>query len=397
MGIKFYNSWNAFLKEQDSGETFDFSNGDNSVSSDKDSISGPKQQEQEPDPSAKKCKRPYSSLNKYFENLGFHEICELGGGAHGMVYEITSNKNGKRVAVKIVYSDGDGNPTKEVDNYSKAQQLKSRLPEEYKFILPTVYISRIAAVPNPSGRMVSSAFIMMENLEPLPKEIKTSLFYSNPYSGSVKNNKLYRNKKILSDYSLIREIVKSTIKEIDLFTFDRLREMGEENVDKIIDLIASKFYKNKIETPFKLTHLRPTPLEYYELPIDAKKLFFVLFDTVLKVFQTKLGFYNNNPEVLESILFKRFFKTFTRPVISGGPEYKDVSFLHGLDKISPEARKRIEDVLPETNKFREAMEYLASIGFVANDIHNMNVMMRKSTNELVIVDFGLFKRKSSTQ
>ena len=63
------------------------------------------------------------------------------------------------------------------------------------------------------------------------------------------------------------------------------------------------------------------------------------------------------------------------------------------EKMSDEAAK----LFPEAESMLNAIRVLSKEhGFSARDVHSRNVMMRPDSNELVIVDLGLFQIKGDT-
>lgn len=331
----------------------------------------------------------------YINSLGFYINKTLGSGMDGKVYEVEDKNTGQRMALKITPSWGNGDADREQENYEFVRNNRDSFAQYAKY-LPVVYSSKIEDIPYENepidGRKGKAAVITMELLKPLPKEFLRSIFNLTRNTGPEDQqiNKM-RDDRLFSDEKLIKRLLSMAI---DFLRDDVKRKFRPEDREKIISDTINEFYSS--DTTDKLKSMTQSPQERSIMTKKATVLKHIFGD---KVFEKRLEneqdprmkqIFLDNQEYDKKEFQRQFTKAYARPLISGGIGLKDTSGLKGID-YGPEAGSEVSDVFPETQNLRDAMNYFFRQGKLRSfDVHSGNVMMRPSTNDVVIVDLGRF-------
>lgn len=325
----------------------------------------------------------------FFEQEGIVIEKELGRGAHGIVSLAIDKKTGKRFAVKMI-KGGDqfsgADPVREVENYKFVKDNRESLGEDAKY-LPVVYKAEMVDIPvagqTMKGRTFPYGLIYMEELLPLPAQVARGLFAASRMDAKDLKK---RDKRLFDNPNLVSGLIALGINLIKRNTRDFISLEGEEYATK---RIMERFFtmKNKPErSKFNKRFLSKQAAVLVPIFIDE------VYESMLQypADERDLRIIEDYKEMIRTELRTAFVKAYQRPMISGGENLPNFSALKGLDQFF-KREKEIEETFPETIGVRKAMKKFLGRGLVAKDVHSDNVMMRPKTNDIVIVDLGLFR------
>lgn len=344
-----------------------------------------------PDPQP--ARRPLTGLKLFLSEKGYYLDGKIGSGQDGKVYKATNKKTGQAVAVKTVqaYQGGGASAGKEVQNYKFVKDNYNSFGA-YKKYLPVVYEASMEEIPlegeSMDGVKVPHAFIVMEQLEPLPTDVARALFAALGNSDKNKRAREIRDKRLLKNPKLVSSLLNIA-----------WGMMGNEG--NYLTMDAQFAAEKKIMERFfagRLPAVRPDPYIRKMAMSDLGKKLMMLYIQI--TYQEMLNHPENegHKEVIEQYkehmketLLISFEKAYSKPLVSGaeGRELSQTSALRGMDQFHGQ-EDELEQEFPEIMFVRDAMKKFASREFRPFDVHAGNVMMRPGTNDIVIVDLGRF-------
>jgi len=341
---------------------------------------------------------PEEKYEKFFNPKGWYFESEilLGVGAHGKVWRATNKETGQRAAIKVLpigMDLGYAELKAELENYEFLKNNRNSMPKEVAKHFPDVY---------ETGRIVSRiGYIIMELLEPMPISIERALFQ---VLGDVEGRKV-KTKRILTD---------------------------PETLSQIFDIVIndSYFHSNVYNKLSKLTRREGLVDAYREIEETSKEAFRAYMANeptpTLPTFTSGGGslfrtYFKSDEEIrLASFILDSTFKMLSRlyedfdKAVTGelndelGKEW-DRYFLRSFgsttsDQLKAQLAKSVipsqmsgrsqynvrKTAFPEAESLFNAMDYVHKDEFVPGDVHGRNVMVRPNSNELVIVDVGMF-------
>ena len=326
---------------------------------------------------------------------------ELGEGAFGKVYRATNKETGQRAAIKILPVSAGmdlGFPelAAELENYEFIKNSRNTFPEEVAKHFPEVY--ETGKINNRTG------YIIMELLKPMPTSVKNSLFATTGdlEGRAVKTDRILADPETLSQiFDLVisnsyfhshiyNKLSKLTRREGLVDAYDVTKETAEE---------AFRAYMSNEPTPTLPDFISGggNLFSIYFKSDKEKRLASFILDSMLKMLSR---LYENFDEAITGALndegqkigrnwhmnFLRSFGNTTSAQLKG-----ELAKAVIPTKMSARAQYDVrKTAFPEAESLFNAMEKMHGEQFEPADVHGRNVMVRQGTNELVIVDLGLF-------
>lgn len=279
----------------------------------------------------------------------------LGRGAYGTVLDVLYN--GENCALKIT------RPA-DIPGYECVKGIRDKCPPEVARHLPKIYVIDSYNKIN---------IIVMEKLEPLSREIKYSIKTGR---GTTKYSIKKRRNEFLDKF-LYKVIEKSMIEN----------KINTSNIDEIYDkVIESDAFKELYESD---------ELMFEESPVSGSSDFY----------RMGYGYENlkadekaNNMVIFISNVISRFEDVYDKSylIMDIRVNLRELSQMYFWPlKISVDEVENIPDYLDSGNEelksFNNAIKWLNSNANISgDDMHDENVMVRKSDGALVIADVGLF-------
>ena len=366
--------WNQFLTEAAS-PTFNL-NGD---------------QPTKPDPQPER--RQLTGLKLFLSEKGYYLDKLLGSGMDGKVYKATNKETGQTVAIKTIDANqgGGASAEREVKNYKFVKDNYDSLGENKKY-LPVVYEASMEDIPaegeDMDGMKKKAGFIVMEQLEPLPTDVARALFATAGNSERNKKARELRDKRLLKNPKLVSSILN--------IAWSLMEREGE-----YLSMDAQFAAEKRIIKQFfsgNLPAVRPEPYIRKMAMSDLGKKLMMLYIQITYEEMLKHPESEEHADILhqykqhmKETLLMSFEKAYSKPLVSGaaGRELTQKSGLRGLDQFYGQ-EDELEKEFPEIAGVRAAMKEFSGRDFKPFDVHSGNVMMRPSTNDIVIVDLGRF-------
>ena len=281
---------------------------------------------------------------------------KLGAGVFGTVFDVALQ--GKRYALKVTENKKDFNA------YSAGAKLKSKVPAIPSSALPQIF---------KQGSKGIWYFTLMEYLEPLSHTMKSSL--SKDYAQFAKIELGITNK-------MIGKFSKDFVTNIKEHLIDAMRSSREELLsavmsDKHLPELKSDLLNGKIWPQAEVRHN------------NVPEGFFRSESYFLQFFRQAFMSVKNSPaEGLCSLRISEIYANKLKPYIdfrhfpSGG---------QGKGDFSSFSKPQFED--KRVKKLMLALRWLDQNDYINgwSDAHFDNIMIRTSTNELVVADIGMFR------
>jgi len=337
---------------------------------------------------------------KFFNPKGwyFESEMELGRGAFGKVYRAENKETGQRAAIKMLpfgLDLGKEELAAELENYEFIKNSRNTFPEEVAKHFPEVY---------ETGKINSKiGYVVMELLEPMPTEVKNSLFAT---SGDLEGRAV-KTKRILADPETLSQIFDLVISDsfFHSHVYDKLRKLtkreGAQTYTEVEETAKEAFriYMTTKETPDLPGFISGggNLFSIYFKGDEEKRLASVILDSMLKMFsriyenfdEAITGALNDDGQRIGRNWHMNFLRSFGNNVSQQlkGQLARAVIPTKMSDRAQYDVRKT---AFPEAESLFNAMAYVHGEQFEPADVHGRNVMVRQGTNELVIVDLGLF-------
>ncbi len=312
---------------------------------------------------------------KAIEETGLILNRYLGEGKHGKVYEVENKKTGQRMAAKVI-STLNSQIYNETKNYNWIIKNRDKLPDDIKQHLVEVY----ELIETPDRKYL---LILMEQLEPARRDVIDQIFAHDKESkySEEKEDRIFRDSE--ATYEIINKVLKAN---------NMLRNMrnyrGLSNTDRTraANSILGVFLSDQ-EVPESSIEQVYTMLENYEISTPQwQRLFNAILNETEKLLHSK----DKDPQVDRAILWAA--ATSIDDALQYNVSKQIIPVKYGAGYVDPQAGAgpEIAAVFPEIEGILKTIKYFAEHGWRARDLHAGNVMTRSDTNQLVIVDVGLF-------
>ena len=334
---------------------------------------------------------------KFFNPKGwyFESEMELGRGAFGKVYRAENKETGQRAAIKVLPMGmdlGTDELAAELENYEFIKNSRNTFPEEVARHFPEVY---------ETGKINRKiGYVIMELLEPMPTDVKNSLFAT---SGDLEGRAV-KTKRILADPETLSQIFDLVISDGFFIShvYDKLRKLTKREGAQIYTEVeetakeAFRVYMTTKETPVLPGFISGggNLFSVFFKSDEEKRLASVILDSMLKMFSRV---YENFDEAitgaLNDTIGKNWHMNFLRSFGNNVSQQLKGQLARAVipTKMSDRAQYDVrKTAFPEAESLFNAMAYVHGEQFEPSDVHGRNVMVRQGTNELVIVDLGLF-------
>ena len=299
----------------------------------------------------------------------------LGEGSYGKVYEVEDKETGQRMAAKVVPTTSTGFAS-ETKNYNWIVKNRDKLPNDVKQHLVEVY-----ELIETSDRQY--LIILMEQLTPARRDVIDQIFAHDKESkySEEKEDRIFRDSE--ATYEIINKVLKAN---------NMLRNMrnyrGLSNTDRTraANSILGVFLSDQ-EVPESSIEQVYTMLENYEISTPQwQRLFNAILNETEKLLHSK----DKDPQVGRPILWAA--ATSIDDALQYNVSKQIIPVKYGAGYVDPQAGAgpEIAAVFPEIEGILKTIKYFAEHGWRARDLHAGNVMTRANTNQLVIVDVGLF-------
>ena len=264
----------------------------------------------------------------------------------------------------------------ELKNYNWIIKNRDKLPDDIKQHLVEVY----ELIETPDRKYL---LILMEQLEPARRDVIDQIFAHDKESkySEEKEDRIFRDSE--ATYEIINKVLKAN---------NMLRNMrnyrGLSNTDRTraANSILGVFLSDQ-EVPESSIEQVYTMLENYEISTPQwQRLFNAILNETEKLLHSK----DKDPQVDRAILWAA--ATSIDDALQYNVSKQIIPVKYGAGYVDPQAGAgpEIAAVFPEIEGILKTIKYFAEHGWRARDLHAGNVMTRSDTNQLVIVDVGLF-------
>ena len=312
---------------------------------------------------------------KAIEETGLILNRYLGEGSYGKVYEVEDKETGQRMAAKVVPTTSTGFAS-ETKNYNWIIKNRDKLPNDVKQHLVEVY----ELIETPDRQYL---IILMEQLDPARRDVIDQIFAHDKESkySEEKEDRIFKDPE--ATYEIINNVLKAN---------NMLRNMrnyrGLSNTDRTraANSILGVFLSDQ-EVPESSIEQVYTMLENYEISTPQwQRLFNAILNETEKLLHSK----DKDPQVDRAILWAA--ATSIDDALQYNVSKQIIPVKYGAGYVDPQAGAgpEIAAVFPEIEGILKTIKYFAEHGWRARDLHAGNVMMLDDTNQLVIVDVGLF-------
>ena len=298
----------------------------------------------------------------------------LGEGSYGKVYEVEDKETGQRMAAKVVPTTSTGFAS-ETKNYNWIIKNRDKLPNDVKQHLVEVY----ELIETPDRQYL---IILMEQLSPARRDVIDQIFAHDDKSKYSEE----KEERILQDSEATYEIINNVLKANNMLKNMRnYRGLSNTDRTKAANNILGAFLSDQEVPESSIEHVY-TMLTTYEISTPRwQRLFNAILNEVEKLLQP-----------LTTKVIDRSIMWTAATSVDGSLQYyinkHIIPLKYGAGYVDPQAGAgpEIAAVFPEIEGILDTIQYFARKGWRARDIHAGNIMMRADTNQLVIVDVGLF-------
>jgi serine/threonine protein kinase len=341
---------------------------------------------------------------KSIEETGLVLNRYLGEGKHGKVYEVEDKKTGQRMAAKVI-STLNSQIYNETKNYNWIIKNRDKLPDDVKEHLVEVY----ELIETPDRKYL---IILMEQLSAAPRNVIDQIFAHDKESkySEEKEERIFKDPE--ATYKIINDVLESNQQFISMRNYRGLstedRIAAANNILKVFlsDQEVPEYFKShakptdpQTEEEWEEDPRIPAPADISHIPKNFsatwQRLFNIILNEIERLLQTEYG-----ESVPPAIIWAAALDHPTDPGQAGNVEYdllrnmskQIIPVKYGAGYVDPQrgAPPEIAAVFPEIEGILKTIKYFAEHGWRARDLHAGNVMTRSDTNQLVIVDVGLF-------
>ena len=337
-------------------------------------------------------------LEEIMEERGFYINRFIDEGKYGKIWELEGSNTGHRTAMKVVSALLAGQQIdREESNYRWILENRPSLPRNVKDHLVDVYsVDRIVGEDlvdrnsQPYQMAEGALIIVMELLAPAPEDVVDQILgQSGEYILPDKEA------RILKDEGAVYELIQNLVMRIDGYMAAAVDGYSPQDAQTLIKKAHRAFLARDTLLSRKNTYVDYSELDYigYTNPAtgehyppvsdERKRLLNILFNLVDRAIpesEYRESIIRSAVKELDNKAHYYLMKQVV-PLHQGEPSWSEYG---GADKYTQQA-------FPEAAPLMKAMEHLFGERWQPKDIHHKNVMLRPSTNQLVIVDVGLFK------
>jgi hypothetical protein len=314
----------------------------------------------------------------------------LGEGSYGKVYEVEDKKTGQRMAAKVVPTTSTGFAS-ETKNYNWIVKNRDKLPNDVKQHLVEVY----ELIETPDRKYL---IILMEQLTPARRDVIDQIFAHDDKSKYSEE----KEDRILQDPEATYEIINKVLKANNMLgNMRNYRGLSNTDRTRAANNILGAFLSDQEVPESSIEHVY-TMLTTYEISTPRwQRLFNAILNEVEKLLLSPAAGVIKTME--KTLTQDEFTLPVDRSIMWSAAESIDDALQYNLSKqIIPVkygagyvdsqagAPPKISAVFPEIEGILKTIKYFAEHGWRARDLHVGNVMTRANTNQLVIVDVGLF-------
>jgi serine/threonine protein kinase len=327
---------------------------------------------------------------KAIEETGLILNRYLGEGSYGKVYEVEDKETGQRMAAKVVPTTSTGFAS-ETQNYNWIIKNRDKLPNDVKQHLVDVY----ELIETPDRQYL---IILMEQLSPAGRDVIDQIFAHDTESKYSEE----KEERILKDPEATYEIINNVLKANNMLRHMRgYRGLSNTDRTKAANNILGVFLSDQ-EVPESSIEQIYTMLTTYEISTPRwQRLFNVILNETEKLLLSPAaGVIKTMKKTLSQ---DEFTLPVDRSIMWTAAESIDSELQYNMSKqiipvkygagyVDPQAGAgpEIAAVFPEIEGILNTIQFFAGKGWRARDLHAGNIMMRADTNQLVIVDVGLF-------
>tara|TARA_E500000305_G_C4027939_1_gene242972 strand:+ start:3129 stop:4343 length:1215 start_codon:yes stop_codon:yes gene_type:complete len=333
---------------------------------------------------------------------------EHGHGLESDVYRVISHKTSQESVVKVLPASAT-HSARDYRNYTHLKDHRDSWPKEVARHFVKVYKTL---------KREDYYFIFMEPLTEPPKELKRELFASGRDMEPCDAGKGKKRKeaRIMADPIAVQKLTKhivskSEIKNI-LLRFNAKDSQERNSVDRIslnaFEHFArgkSSFSDEKLNYEFwteqAAKYRGGFKSQHNCLNKRGRNLLDIIFVHILYVIgdgpRSRMGkdTYVELMQHIEEAYIDRIFVAGVIPMSTEPKEFKpregeDEEITKKLKSMNVGAQE-FSEIYPEVQGVMHAMQYVTKKKFTPTDVHVDNVMMRPSTNDLVITDVGNFR------
>ncbi len=318
-------------------------------------------------------KEQNADATKIIKNLGWDIEKKLGQGQNGIVF-LASNDAGQHVAIKLTTQD-------EAEEYQKVKDVRKKLPAELQKHMPIVHFVKTLA--NKPAGFVNA--IGVEVLKPLPKQVSDRLVKPTGTSPAAMQD-------ILKDEEIVVKILRAAAEKMSASAV--AIEVGKLiDLRRLLSTVEGKTLQWKMPTDYtndqirKEIQMRGKDWADREFSLKARRFALVVGSWAGKlaeeagVRQTLAKMFAVNMSIMVVKQLRSTAMGIGNPKDPVAQQYWDSSIFSTL----PGAEN-----LPGAASLGKALEAMAELGLSWRDLHQDNVMMRPSTGDIVVSDFGNF-------
>jgi len=301
----------------------------------------------------------------------------LGKGKMGVVYEVEDKETGQRLAAKVV-NKWTGAYYDESKNYNWIIQNRDKLPDDVKPYVVDVY----KLFEDSSNKYL---IILMELLEPAPKNVVNQIFAGTEYS-------MDKEVRILKDEGAVYEIILNVLRANSMIRapirVEKRKSISQTEIKETAKKILRNYLVNKEVPESSVRQVYDEPMNSAKIYIFSSPQWQNLFNAILNGVEELLN--KTYGAIAESIIWhaasdidehlNHYIKKQVIPMTYGTPQ----------DSRVGGAGSGVTKAFPEVEGILNAMKYLTQQGFNPRDMHTENIMMRPDSNQLVMTDVGLF-------